>query len=176
MNTDTITTAFDNLRSIANQFSTALQDMGRVLEAAVHDLKDRDEQIRVQQERISSLEEDNKRLQERLAQAENDLWAARREVREATAARDTVVSSNDSLTRQLAEAKEEGVKLREIILTVATSVDSVINPKPVTMPEPNIVTTGSPDAVVKSWRDEPKAVDDGYGRAGVGTTYERDPF
>lgn len=134
MNTVDITNAFDNLRSIANSFSAALADMGRILEAAVHDLKDRDEQIRVQQERISSLEEDNKRLQERLAASEEQVWQSRREARQATDMARDANNVIETMTSQLNESKAEGVKLREIILTVATSVDSVINPKPAVLP------------------------------------------
>lgn len=134
MNTQAILDTFANLRSVAQSFRDALERMGVVLEAAVYDLKDRDEQIRVQQERISSLEEDNKRLQERLAASEEQVWQSRREAREAIAAKDAATSSVESLSKALDESKAEGVKLREIILTVATSVDSVINPKPAVLP------------------------------------------
>lgn len=129
MNTQDITDAFNNLRTVAGTFRDALDQMGRILEAAVHDLKDRDEAIRVQQERITGLEEDNRRLQERLAQTENDLWAARREARMAKDEAETVNTQLAVTAKQLAEAKTEGVKLREIILNVATSVDSIINPQ-----------------------------------------------
>lgn len=130
MNTQDITDAFNNLRSVAGSFRDALDQMGRILEAAVHDLKDRDEQIRTQQERISVLEEDNRRLQERLAQSEEQGWQFRRDARNAKDEAEAVNTQLAATAKQLAESKAEGVKLREIILNVATSVDSIINPTP----------------------------------------------
>src|SRR5262245_38419611 len=143
MNTQDILDTFAGVQQALTEMNRVLTDtvskMRTVIEAAVHDLKDRDEQIRVQQERITSLEEDNRRLQERLAQTSNELYEEKRLHR---ATRDDAVMNKASYENQLASAiaeakaltterdslKAEGVRLREIILTVATSVDAVVNP------------------------------------------------
>lgn len=113
----------------------AMADFARVIESAVHDLRDKDQEISTIREQNESLTKDRASLSERLAQAENDLWQARREAREANAARDVAQGKADQLERELSEAKADAVKLREVILNVAAAADSIINP-PAKQPEP----------------------------------------
>lgn len=127
MNTQDITATMTSLREAFDNVAKRLQD-------ALMTIAEKDEQLARVHDTNQRLEEDTKRLADRVNSLENELWQVRRAKDEAERETARLVSENERLTKD-AEAKNEEIrKLRDVILNVATAVDNVVNPPKVVPP------------------------------------------
>lgn len=108
---------------------TAFQTLATALTNALAQVKDMAEEL-IQVHAVNQrLEQENKAQSERIGELENSNWEANRAKRNAEYERDNLSREVETLKAQLAESKAEAVKLREVILNVATVTDPIINPR-----------------------------------------------
>jgi len=121
------------MQDTQNALSAAQQAFQTLAEALTNALA----QVRAMSEELiqvhavnQRLEQENKTQAERIKSLEDQVWNGNRANRDLGYERDNLTAKVASLEASLAESKAEGIKLREVILNVATATDSIINPRP----------------------------------------------
>lgn len=138
-----------------DKLASMIENMAAANDRLLSIIADHEATIRAKDEKIARLAQDNDEAHSRAIKSENNAWEMQQKVNTTQAEVETVNSAMASLSTQLRDAqaelaelrpfrslstdlsrerelvvalREEVRKLHEVILTVATSVDPVVNP------------------------------------------------
>lgn len=113
----------DEIMTVFRTVQQAISELGRVLEAAVAELRNKDEELRTVHDTNNRLADENARLRQRGYDLGDELAQARRAERDANSKALSAESERDILRKSLEDAQAECKRLREMILNVAVAIE-----------------------------------------------------
>lgn len=114
---------------VLDRAQKSFEELSSTLRQVVGQMKDMAEENQRLHDANQRLTEENNKQREGVSSLSNELWEARREAREAKQSDELGKGTIFGLENALKAAQDECVKLREIILNVASLADPVVNPK-----------------------------------------------